>query len=60
MGRVVAGLQQGEVGWRVSVPDADCETTLVLALDERWYADLPLEGEGELGSGGDTDLDVPE
>lgn len=48
IGRVIAGLQPGEVGWRVDVPAAECETTLVLARDDRWYSDLPLEGEGDL------------
>jgi len=45
IGRVIAGLQPGEVGWRVDVPAAECETTLVLGRDDRWYADLPLEGD---------------
>jgi hypothetical protein len=45
IGRVAAGLQPGEVGWRVDVPAAECETTLVLGRDDRWYADLPLEGD---------------
>lgn len=45
MGRVIAGLQPGEVGWRVDVPAAECETTLVLGRDDRWYADLPLQGD---------------
>lgn len=48
MGRIAGGLQSGETGWRVDVADAGCETTLVLARDEQWYADLPLEGEGDL------------
>lgn len=45
IGRVIGGLQPGEVGWRVDVPAAECETTLVLGRDDRWYADLPLEGD---------------
>lgn len=45
IGRVMNGLQPGEVGWRVGVPAAECETTLVLGRDDRWYADLPLEGD---------------
>lgn len=45
IGRVVHGLQPGEVGWRVDVPAAECEITLVLGRDDRWYGDLPLEGD---------------
>lgn len=45
IGRVAAGLQPGEVGWRVDIAAAECETTLVLGRDDRWYADLPLEGD---------------
>lgn len=45
IGRVMNGLQAGEVGWRVDIPAAECETTLVLGRDDRWYADLPLEGD---------------
>jgi hypothetical protein len=45
IGRVIAGLQPGEVGYRVDVVAGGVETTLVLGRDERWYADLPLEGE---------------
>lgn len=52
IGRVIHGLQPGEVGWRVDVPEAECEITLVLGRDDRWYADLPLEGD-------ENDKDVP-
>ncbi|MBI2394966.1 MAG: hypothetical protein HYV09_35680 [Deltaproteobacteria bacterium] len=45
IGRVVVGLQPGEVGWRVDVAAAGCETTLVLGRDDKWYADLPFEGD---------------
>jgi hypothetical protein len=44
MGRIIAGLQPGELGFRVSVPAAELELTLVRGRDERWYGDLPLEG----------------
>ncbi len=46
IGRIAQGLQPGEVGWRVDVAAAECETTLVLGRDDRWYADLPFEGDG--------------
>ncbi|MGZ3418408.1 MAG: roadblock/LC7 domain-containing protein [Polyangiales bacterium] len=45
MGRIIAGLQPGELGFRVAVPIADIELTLVRGRDERWYGDLPLEGD---------------
>jgi hypothetical protein len=45
IGRMTGGLQPGEVGWRVDVPAAECEITLVLGRDDKWYADLPLEGD---------------
>ncbi len=48
MGRVAGGLQPGEVGWRVSIPEMDAEATLVLARDDRWYSDLSLEGDRDL------------
>lgn len=46
IGRIAQGLQPGEVGWRVDITHADCETTLVLGRDDHWYADLQLEGDG--------------
>ena len=45
IGRIAQGLQPGEVGWRVDVAAAECETTLVLGRDDRWYADLPFDGD---------------
>lgn len=45
MGRIIAGLQPGELGFRVAVPAAELELTLVRGRDERWYGDLPLEGD---------------
>ena len=39
IGKVVAGLQRGEVGFRVGV--SEVEVTLVRGLDDRWYGDLP-------------------
>jgi hypothetical protein len=39
IGKVAAGLQRGETGFRVGV--GDVEVTLVRGLDDRWYGDLP-------------------
>jgi hypothetical protein len=39
IGKVAAGLQRGEIGFRVGV--GDVEVTLVRGLDDRWYGDLP-------------------
>jgi len=59
IGRIATGLQPGEVGWRVDVSAADCETTLVLGRDDRWYADLQLEGDArENPLGGREDLSI--
>ena len=39
IGKVAQGLQRGEVGFRIGLDQSLSEVTLVLARDERWYAD---------------------
>lgn len=43
IGRVITGLQQGEIGFRVVVENTDCECTLIRSFDEQWYSDFPIE-----------------
>jgi hypothetical protein len=40
IGKVVGGLQRGEIGWRVSAERGSLEITLVRGRDDRWYADV--------------------
>ena len=40
VGRVAVGLRAGEVGFRVGLVQVDCEFTLTLGHDGRWYADV--------------------
>jgi hypothetical protein len=42
IGKVVAGLQRGEHGFRVAIGKGDIELTLVRGRDDRWYADGPV------------------
>jgi len=43
IGKVVAGLHRGEIGFRVAMQGTDTEVTLVRGRDDRWWADLPAE-----------------
>jgi hypothetical protein len=46
IGKVAAGLQRGEVGYRVGFERSASELTLVLGRDERWYADAAPDALG--------------
>jgi hypothetical protein len=43
IGKVVAGLHRGEIGFRVALQGSETEVTLVHGRDQRWWADISAE-----------------
>jgi len=46
IGKVAAGLQRGEVGYRVGIDRSTSELTLVFGRDDAWYADAEPDALG--------------